>query len=610
MSVATFDSTKRPLQDFLKEIATGKMQLPDFQRGWVWDDDRIRSLLASLSASFPIGAIMTLETGSKDVRFKPRPVQGADPAVAEVDPEILILDGQQRLTSLYQSLMGSEAVRTKDLKGKKVERWYYIDMKLAVAAESDREESVRSVPETRLVKAFGGQVTLDLTSPEREFAEDLFPAQKIFDSAEWRQGYSEHWRFDADKMRLFNEFERVVIKRFEQYHLPVITLGKETPKEAVCLVFEKVNTGGVALTVFDLVTASFAAENFQLRDDWSAREKRLKGAHLVLRGLQSDDFLQVLSLLVTQARANRAIGCKRRDILRLEVADYEEWADRAEKGFVDAARFLHSQKIFTSRDVPYRTQLVPLTAILVTLGDQGENDGARRAIARWFWCGVLGELYGGATETRFARDLPEVVALVRGKAKDTLTIQDGNFQPNRLLTLRTRNSAAYKGIHALLMRDGSEDFRTAAPIEAQTFFDDKIDIHHIFPKAWCQKNGIESNSFDSIINKTGLSARTNRMIGGRAPSKYLPRLEQDAGIEPARMNEILSTHGIMAETLRADDYEGFFAQRAELLLQRIESVMGKQIGREPGVFTSEVAGEDYDDGPLDWEQQPLEESAA
>ena len=610
MSVATFDSTKRPLQDFLKEIATGKMQLPDFQRGWVWDDDRIRSLLASLSASFPIGAIMTLETGSKDVRFKPRPVQGADPAVAEVDPEILILDGQQRLTSLYQSLMGSEAVRTKDLKGKKVERWYYIDMKLAVAAESDREESVRSVPETRLVKAFGGEVTLDLTSPEREFAEDLFPAQKIFDSAEWRQGYSEHWRFDADKMRLFNEFERVVIKRFEQYHLPVITLGKETPKEAVCLVFEKVNTGGVALTVFDLVTASFAAENFQLRDDWSAREKRLKGAHLVLRGLQSDDFLQVLSLLVTQARANRAIGCKRRDILRLEVADYEEWADRAEKGFVDAARFLHSQKIFTSRDVPYRTQLVPLTAILVTLGDQGENDGARRAIARWFWCGVLGELYGGATETRFARDLPEVVALVRGKAKDTLTIQDGNFQPNRLLTLRTRNSAAYKGIHALLMRDGSEDFRTAAPIEAQTFFDDKIDIHHIFPKAWCQKNGIESNSFDSIINKTGLSARTNRMIGGRAPSKYLPRLEQDAGIEPARMNEILSTHGIMAETLRADDYEGFFAQRAELLLQRIESVMGKQIGREPGVFTSEVAGEDYDDGPLDWEQQPLEESAA
>lgn len=247
---------------------------------------------------------------------------------------------------------------------------------------------------------------------------------------------------------------------------------------------------------------------------------------------------------------------------------------------------------------------------MVTLGDQGENEGARRAIARWFWCGVLGELYGGATETRFARDLPEVVALVRGKAKDTLTIQDGNFQPNRLLTLRTRNSAAYKGIHALLMRDGSEDFRTAAPIEAQTFFDDKIDIHHIFPKAWCQKNGVESNSFDSIINKTGLSARTNRMIGGRAPSKYLPRLEQDAGIEPARMNEILSTHGIMAETLRADDYEGFFAQRAELLLQRIESVMGKQIGREPGVFTSEVAGEDYDDGPLDWEQQPLEESAA
>ena len=100
--------------------------------------------------------------------------------------------------------------------------------------------------------------------------------------------------------------------------------------------------------------------------------------------------------------------------------------------------------------------------------------------------GVLGELYGGAIESRFARDLPEVGALVRGEAVEPITIVESSFQANRLLTLRTRNSSAYKGLYALLVRDGGRDFRTGEPIEAQTVFDDKIDIHHIFPEKWWQ----------------------------------------------------------------------------------------------------------------------------
>lgn len=494
MISASFDSTKTPLQELLARANSGNLQLPDFQRGWVWDDDRIRSLLASVSVSFPIGAVMLLQTGGEHVRFKPRPLASTPPRLREVSPETLILDGQQRLTSLYQALMSAMAVETKDAKGKPIRRWYYLDMKKTVTNNDDREDAVLSVPEDRQVKAFGGEVTLDVSTPDREYAADMFPVNRIFQSAEWRQAYSEHWNFDRDKMRLFNEFEREVIKRFEQYQVPVIELKKETPKEAVCLVFERVNTGGVALNVFELLTASFAADDFQLRDDWTAREQRLKSQHPVLRNLQNDDFLQAISLLVTQARRREALGagatadnapgisCKRKDILKLEVGDWKAWADRVEAGFVRAARFLYSQKIFKARDLPYRTQLVPLAAIFVDLGKDGETEGARQKIARWYWCGVLGELYGGAIESRFARDLPEVTALVRGEVVEPITIKEASFQPNRLLTLRTRNSAAYKGLYALLMRDGGRDFRTGEPIDAQTFFDDKVDIHHIFPE--------------------------------------------------------------------------------------------------------------------------------
>jgi len=621
---ASFDSTKTPLLDLLRRADNGKLQLPDFQRGWVWDDERIRSLLASVSVSFPIGAVMLLETGGQHVRFKPRPLTGTHERLRQISPETLILDGQQRLTSLYQALMSTVAAETKDAKSKPIRRWYYIDMKKAVTNGDDREDAVLSIPEDKLVRTFGGghggEIALDVTTPAKEYAADLFPVNRIFHSADWRQAHSEHWNFDRGKMRLFNEFERDVIKRFEQYQVPVIELKKETPKEAVCLVFERVNTGGVALNVFELLTASFAADDFQLRDDWNAREKRLKDQHPVLRNLQNDDFLQAISLLVTQTRRREAlamgvttdnvpgISCKRRDILKLEVADWQAWADRVEAGFIRAARFLYGQKIFKSRDLPYRTQLVPLAAMFVDLGHDGETEGARQKIARWFWCGVLGELYGGAIESRFARDVPEVVAMVRGEAVEPITIQESSFQANRLLTLRTRNSSAYKGLYALLMRDGGRDFRTGEPIEAQTFFDDKVDIHHIFPEKWCKTQKLDPGTYNSVINKTPLSARTNRQIGGRAPSKYLPAVERAADIDSSRMNEILRSHCIAPDELRGDRFWDFYAVRAEALLQRIESATGKTITREPEWFRAGRTAEAYDEGPEEWDgEEPLEE---
>jgi hypothetical protein len=186
MISASFDSTKTSLHDLLVRADQGRLQLPDFQRGWVWDDERIRSLLASVSVSFPIGAVMLLQSGGDHVRFKPRPLAGTHPRLREVAPETLILDGQQRLTSLYQALMSTAAVETKDAKSQPIRRWYYLDMKKAVANDNDREDAVLSIPEDRRLKAFGGEIVLDVTTPEREYAADLFPVNQVFRSADWR----------------------------------------------------------------------------------------------------------------------------------------------------------------------------------------------------------------------------------------------------------------------------------------------------------------------------------------------------------------------------------------------------------------------------------------
>lgn len=612
MTGSGFDSTKIHLQELLSDAEKGSLQLPDFQRGWIWDDDRIKSLLASISACFPIGAVMLLETRGTRVSFKPRPLDGTEDS--GVEPDTLVLDGQQRLTSLYQALMNRSPVKTRDSKKRIVYRRYYIDMNLANSSEADPEDALVSVPEGGQIKKFGGGITLDVTTPEHEFKRHLFPMNNIFRSADWRQAYGEYWDHNPVQMRIFNEFETKVIKGFEQYQIPVIKLKKETPKEAVCLVFERVNTGGVSLTVFELLTASFAADGFQLRDDWRDREKRIRSRYRVLNGLKSDDFLQAISLLVTRTRRNAVLGvdkptskapgisCKRRDILNLSVADWQRWADPVEQAFGQVAQFLHGQKIFRAWDLPYRTQLVPLAAIFASLKHIGETVGAQRKIARWYWCGVLGELYGGTTESRFAHDLPEVVAYILENGPEPITVSESNFQPNRLLTLRTRNSSAYKGLYALLMKDGCKDFRTEKPIEEQLFFDESIDIHHIFPERWCKSSStVGPEHYNSVINKTAISARTNRQIGGNKPSRYLRSLEESAGIDPSRMDEILASHCIEPMHLRDDDFWRFYLARAVALLKRIELATGKEIALDPDLFRPDSAPSTHGDGSTDWD---------
>ncbi|MBD3563374.1 DUF262 domain-containing protein, partial [Planktothrix sp. FACHB-1355] len=274
-AIKNFDNTTEALLDLLRSTKEGKTQLPDFQRSWVWNDEQIRSLLASISLSYPVGVVMMLQTGNPDVRFQSRPIEGVT-LNNSIQPERLILDGQQRLTSLVQSLLLGKPVITKDARGKNIHRWYYINIVKALDPNFEREEAIVSLPEDKIIRNFRGVIEEDYSTPQKEYENSLFPVAQISDYSDWMTNYNEFWDYDREKVKLFNKFNQEIIKPFEQYQVPVILLRKETPREAVCQVFEKVNTGGVSLTVFELITATFAANEFDLREDWAKREKELK----------------------------------------------------------------------------------------------------------------------------------------------------------------------------------------------------------------------------------------------------------------------------------------------------------------------------------------------
>lgn len=218
-----------------------------------------------------------------------------------------------------------------------------------------------------------------------------------------------------------------------------------------------------------------------------------------------------------------AISCTRDTVLGVPLNAYKQYSARLEEGFRKAGKFLFTQHIYWFKDVPYQSQRVPLAAILAVLGDRWEHDAVRKKLAQWYWSGVFGELYGGAVETRFARDLAEVQSWIDGGGEPA-TLKDVGFRAERLNTMTSRLSAAYKGVNALLMNEGARDFRSGQPFNHTTYFDEAVDIHHIFPRAWCQKTGIPRERFDMIVNKTPLRSQTNRIIGGDAPSKYLGKL--------------------------------------------------------------------------------------
>jgi hypothetical protein len=593
--MAALDNVK--LRDVLADVASGSLQLPDFQRNWKWDDDRIRAIIATVTLDYPLGVVMTLQTGGA-TRFRSRTLTGARPD-GNPTADLLLLDGQQRLTSLFQALWLDAPVETADARGKPIQRWYYVDIAKSVGPSADRDEAIVSVPADKVLRTdFNRTVVLDLSTTEAECAAGLFPLHFVFDAQrvnEWKKAY-----IKADEDRnwdLWGQFDEAVLQQVRAFQVPMIRLAASTSMDAVCAVFERVNTGGVPLNVFELLTATYAGDRdyveqtgdyYQLPEVWREIKHGLASKYPVFgrlesgleNGLSSIDFLQAIALVRTwerkQAGAGATVSCKRRDLLDLPLADFVRLAPKLADAFAWVGDFLERQCIVRPADLPYKTQLVPLAAVRAILGTATDSMGAEEKIEQWYWCGVLGEMYGGSTETRFTRDVEQLVPWIGQGERAPETVTEAFFFADRLDTLTTRNSAAYKGIYTLLIKQGAVDWHyTDAPLSPGRLDEYGVDVCQIFPKTWFRRgdsNGLPTNS---IVNKTPLSYRAAMDMTG-APSSYLSTMIAASDMRPEWFDDVLSTHLIDPDALRENDYERFYRDRSKQLQDLVHSAMGKR----------------------------------
>ena len=298
--------------------------------------------------------------------------------------------------------------------------------------------------------------------------------------------------------------------------------------------------------------------------------------------ITATDFLVACTLLSTYKKGG-TVSCKKKDVLNLSLSDYKKYADILSDGFVEAEKMLQEERIFSSRDLPYSTQLIPL-AVICTLLDEGNRikvTNIKNKIKQWYWCGVFSELYGSANETRYVNDVVGVMEWVKNDTATPKTVQEAYFNPTRLITLQSRQSAAYKGIMALILKNHCKDFISGREMDFTIYKSENIDIHHVFPRDYCEKQNYPREKWNSIVNKTPITYSTNREIGGVAPSKYLGKIENKGKVNTAILDEYLKSHWIDVDSCRNDDFDKHIVHRAKMLLDAIENATGKSIsGRE------------------------------
>jgi hypothetical protein len=559
--VEAFDTNPIGLRHLLSLIHVGELALPDFQRDFVWEPKETEELLESISRSFPAGSLLFMPW--RDDVFSPRAVQGA-PAL-NAAPNRLILDGQQRLSSLYQACYGAGEYR------------YFIALG-PLMEDEDVEEAIFYRHENRCGKYRTVEQQADLL---------VMPLGALFGSGggfhAWSEQITKHRpekdeELDQLRATLRKTYE-AHIKSIEDYDFPVVILARSTSLEAVCSIFETLNRTGIRLSVFDLLAARFFAKKLDLRLKW---EKSVADTPII-------EQFEIDRYYVLQSIALRAKGSvKRGDVMRLSVADIETHWDSVLAGYRAALEMLRDEcGVRASKWLPYAYLLVPLAALWRDVIEvAGPASGANRGrLKTWFWCSGISASYDRAANTQASRDYSELKRWIDG-GEPPVTVAEFEFDRARMREITPKQQSIYKALMALVIQRGAQDFHHGQALTQDSILAQSVDDHHIFPRAYLNPSKEEpaypAQLVDCILNRTMIDATTNRRIGKRPPDQYISEIREELeGAKPGAFDEVLESHLLPVaadSSLAQASFEDFLDWREAQIAEAIAEATGMPIG--------------------------------
>jgi len=471
------------VKDILQMAMQGTLVLPDFQRGFIWEPEKVRELIVSVLGAYFIGSMLILESSKDNPLFRLKLIEGVEKVNkgAQIQSQIkILLDGQQRVTALFYAMHEPEIT----LKGRKNPSKIFIDLERALQQDWDSAVRILSAKDKKTLAEIEGK-TLTI------------PARLLMDVGELAVKFIRDARF-KDIINIANEFLN--------YPLHFVTLPSNTTPEKIIETFERVNSTGEPLSVFDLIVARLYKHDIKLRDLWN----QAKGRYGFAKSVSAENVLRVVTLL-------RDKGTKRKALLELEhkgfLEDWEEACHAMEKAYTRIVDSKHGYGAFIfDKWAPYSTMIVPLAAII---GNMYRTKTIIKSnwdkIDRWYWVSVFDGRYDEGAISKQESDYKDLIDWMKDDTKTPDYIE--RFEPMKVdLSVERQSSAIYRGVIALCVLKGALDFKSGQPPK---LFEKYIEDDHIFPESLFHEN--------QIWNRTILA--TNERKWKKKPSVYFKEKE-------------------------------------------------------------------------------------
>ena len=542
----------KTFSNLLDEIEKGQIKIPQFQRDFVWTIQKSASLIDSIIKGYPIGTFILWRT--KERLRSVKNIGGIDlPDTVEGEYVDFVLDGQQRITSLFAALKG-----------------------ITILREGNREEDFSKMYISLLAKEDEQIVSVDFEEGEEK--DYIKVTDLLYGGLTFLASYP------AEHLKTLEEYKR----RIESYSFSTIQI-KEAPIDVATEIFTRINVGGKPLSLFEIMVAKTYDHDrdFDLAEKYDDLIDRLRNVNY--ETVSDATILQAVAMIMAKE-------CKRKVILTLDKKEFIDiWDDVIDAIEKTVDYFRTYYRIPVSKLLPYNALIVPFAYFFYKHKDKPTGN-KQKYLEDYFWRCSLSGRYSSATESKLAQDIKRIDLILEEQLPkydwsiDTSTkfiIDNGWFSAGR---------SYIKAILAILAYQQPKSFIDNSIVNINNGWlkqANSKNYHHFFPKAYLKKQGEEEFYINHILNITIVDDFLNkRKIKAKAPSKYMQEfIEVNPDIEDTMKTHLIGDFDDFG--ILNDDYDAFFDNRAELICGEIESRIIKQdIDREQQIELADDYEED------------------
>lgn len=541
------ENQSKKYQHLFAGIDSGQIKIPRFQRDFVWNKEQTAKLIDSIIKGFPIGTFIFWKT-NEELRHVKEIGNARLPEPKKGDSVLYVLDGQQRITSLFAVQKGIRI--SKD--GKEID---YRDIYINLMADPDEDDQIVHVEP--IVDSASISVFKLLNGSLTDFFQE-YPEKSIIE------------RIDIYRKRLTGyDFSTIVITEY--------------PLDTACEIFTRINTGGTELTLFEIMVAkSFDQHrNFDLAYEYDFLINN-NGAGKDLEDAGYDTIPSVTVLQCISAHLCQQV--RRRDILKLPKKEIIDSWPVIKSGIFHAVDYLRTRlRVPVSRLLPYNALLVPFTYFFVRNNEKTPTTTQYKLLVQYFWWASLSQRFASAVESKLALDIKRMDEILLESAPSykgeevNLDIKDIEKYEKYWFSTGDAFCKAILCLYAYFEPKSFEDNSLVKIDNSWLKVANSKNYHHFFPKAFLRKQGYSDFDGNVILNITIVDDYINkRKIGTRSPSNYLDTFSKsNPDIEETMKTHLITnmrTYGIWD-----DDYEKFLKKRGQKVIQELNKRLNPNV---------------------------------